>query len=112
HLEWPYTASEALDKMIAELQDARQERSRFDTFIRSQTFLDQLTGAANRLSFDNKLESTLTESGAAGGVIVVQVNDWVEIRDSLTKEQKDRFIVNLGEAVANCVNRFPDVVFA
>ncbi|WP_438887224.1 hypothetical protein, partial [Bacillus cereus group sp. Bce037] len=46
--EWPYTASEAIDVLIEELQDARQERSRFDSFIRSQTFLDQLTGAANR----------------------------------------------------------------
>ena len=45
--EWPYTASEALDSLIEELQDARQERSRFDTFIRTQTFLDQLTGTAN-----------------------------------------------------------------
>ncbi|NMV27714.1 RNase E specificity factor CsrD, partial [Vibrio parahaemolyticus] len=36
--EWPYTASEALDVLIEELQDARQERSRFDTFIRTQTF--------------------------------------------------------------------------
>ncbi|OBT17451.1 RNase E specificity factor CsrD [Vibrio sp. UCD-FRSSP16_10] len=112
HLEWPYTASEALDKLIAELQDARQERSRFDTFIRSQTFLDKLTGAANRLSFDNKLESTLTESAAAGGIIMIQVNDWIDIRDTLSKEQKDRFIVALGDALSNCINRFPDVVFA
>ena len=44
--EWPATASLALDKMIAELKDARQERSRFDTFIRTHTFLDPLTGAA------------------------------------------------------------------
>ncbi|CAM3980429.1 RNase E specificity factor CsrD [Vibrio neonatus] len=112
HLEWPYTASEALDKLIAELQDARQERSRFDTFIRSQTFLDQLTGAANRLSFDNKLESTLTESNAAGGIIIIQVNDWADIRGPESKQQKDRLIIALGDALTNCINRFPDVVFA
>lgn len=112
HQEWPYTASEALDKLIAELQDARQERSRFDTFIRSQTFLDQLTGAANRLAFDHKVESTLMESGVSGGVIAIQVSDWNEALEHSSKQESDKFIVNLGEAISNCVNRFPDVVLS
>ncbi|GAM54510.1 MSHA biogenesis protein mshH [Vibrio ishigakensis] len=112
HEEWPYTASEALDKLIAELQDARQERSRFDTFIRSQTFLDQLTGASNRLSFDNRLESTLTESGASGGIIVLQVYDWESIKEQNDKQTLDAFIVELGDTISNSINRYPDVVFA
>ena len=70
--EWPYTASEALDVLIEELQDARQERSRFDTFIRTQTFLDKLTGTANRVLFDSKLESALLESGARGAVLLLK----------------------------------------
>ncbi len=55
--EWPGTASLAMDQLIKELKDARQERSRFDTFIRTHTFLDQLTGAANRILFDSRLKS-------------------------------------------------------
>ncbi|WP_261816094.1 RNase E specificity factor CsrD [Vibrio gallicus] len=112
HQEWPYTASEALDKLIAELKDARQERSRFDTFIRSQTFLDQLTGASNRLSFDNRLESTLTESGASGGVVVLAIYDWDGLKEQNDKATLDTFIVELGHAISNCVNRYPDIVFA
>ena len=80
--EWPYTASEALDVLIEELKDARQERSRFDTFIRTHTFLDKLTGTANRVLFDNKLESALHESGARGGVLLIRIDEWEQVCDA------------------------------
>lgn len=110
--EWPYTASEALDVLIEELQDARQERSRFDTFIRTHTFLDKLTGTANRVLFDNKLESTLHESGARGGVLLVRIDEWEQVRDSNDKQVTDAFIVEVGEVLSNIVQRYPDVIFS
>ncbi|MCE0493444.1 RNase E specificity factor CsrD [Vibrio salinus] len=107
--EWPYTASEALDKLIEELQDARQERSRFDTFIRSQTFLDQLTGSANRILFDNKLESTLLENGSQGGVILIGVSDveWIE-NASERSDVIDELVVLIGECISNIIQRYPE----
>lgn len=110
--EWPYTASEALDVLIEELQDARQERSRFDTFIRTQTFLDKLTGTANRVLFDSKLESALLESGASGAVLLIRIQDWKLVEEEQDKQTCDEFIVEVGSLLSNLVQRFPDVVFS
>ncbi len=110
--EWPFTASEALDVLIEELQDARQERSRFDTFIRTQTFLDQLTGTANRVLFDNKLESTLSEAGAHGGVMLLRIDDWGDIQDESGKKAADDFVVEVGEGLSNILQRYPDVMLS
>ncbi len=110
--EWPFTASEALDTLIEELQDARQERSRFDTFIRSQTFLDQLTGTANRVMFDSKLESALSESGVRGGVMLLRIEDIEQIREENSKRVADDFIVEIGERVSNIVQRYPDIILS
>ncbi|PMG50470.1 RNase E specificity factor CsrD [Vibrio splendidus] len=111
-LEWPYTASEALDVLIEELQDARQESSRFDTFIRTHTFLDKLTGTANRVLFDNKLESALHESGARGGVLLIRIDEWEQVRDANDKQVTDGFIIEVGEVLSNIVQRYPDVIFS
>ncbi len=110
--EWPYTASEALDVLIEELQDARQERSRFDTFIRTQTFLDKLTGTANRVLFDSKLESALLESGARGAVMLVRIHDWKLVEEEQDKQITDEFIVDVGSLLSNLVQRYPEVVFS
>ncbi len=110
--EWPYTASEALDVLIEELQDARKERSRFDTFIRTQTFLDKLTGTANRVLFDSKLESALLESGSRGAVLLVRIHDWKLVEEELDKQLSDDFIVEVGSLLSNLVQRYPDVVFS
>ncbi|MEZ9436960.1 RNase E specificity factor CsrD [Vibrio atlanticus] len=110
--EWPYTASEALDVLIEELKDARQERSRFDTFIRTHTFLDKLTGTANRVLFDNKLESVLHESGARGGVLLIRIDEWEQVRDANDKQLTDGFIIEVGEVLSNIVQRYPDVIFS
>ena len=110
--EWPFTASEALDVLIEELKDARQERSRFDTFIRTHAFLDKLTGTANRVLFDNKLESALHESGARGGVLLIRIDEWEQVRDDNDKQVTDNFIIEVGEILSNIVQRYPDVIFS
>ncbi|MGL4224902.1 MAG: RNase E specificity factor CsrD [Vibrio sp.] len=110
--EWPYTASEAIDRLIEELQDARQERSRFDTFIRSQTFLDQLTGTANRVLYDSKLESALLESGAHGGVMMLRLDDLESAREDSSKLSVDELIVEVGQCLSNIVQRYPDAILS
>ncbi|AUI87086.1 RNase E specificity factor CsrD [Vibrio azureus] len=110
--EWPYTASEALDLLIEELQDARQERSRFDTFIRTQTFLDKLTGTANRVLFDSKLESALLENGSRGAVLLLRIQDWKLVEGMQDKRTCNEFIVDVGSLLSNLVQRYPDVTFS
>ncbi len=110
--EWPYTASDALDVLIDELQDARQERSRFDTFIRTHTFLDQLTGAANRVLFDSKLESALQENGSTGAVLVVAMKDWGEQQELISKEQSDQFLIEVGRVLTNLAQKYPNTILS
>ncbi|MBN3493499.1 RNase E specificity factor CsrD [Vibrio neptunius] len=110
--EWPYTASEALDRLIEELQDARQERSRFDTFIRTQTFLDQVTGTANRVLFDSKLESALSEHGSHGGVLLLRIDDWEQLQEESGKQVADDFVIDIGTSLNNIVQRYPDVILS
>ncbi|MDN3608301.1 RNase E specificity factor CsrD [Vibrio ostreicida] len=110
--EWPFTASEALDRLIEELQDARQERSRFDTFIRTQTFLDQLTGTANRVLFDSKLEAALSESGSHGGVILLRIDDWEQLQEEAGNVIANDFVVTVGESLGNLVQRYPDIILS
>ena len=110
--EWPYTTSEALDVLIAELREARLERSRFDTFIRSHTFLDQLTGSANRVLFFSKLESALQESGATGAVLLFRIYDWDKVSEKIDKQRCDEFIVEVANVISSVVQRFPDFVFS
>ncbi len=110
--EWPYTASEALDLLIEELQDARQERSRFDTFIRTQTFLDKLTGTANRVLFDSKLESALSETGSQGAVFLIRLDDWESAIEEVGLQQANEFIVEVGRNLSNVIQRYPDITLS
>lgn len=79
--ERPRLASKALDQLIEQLEAARLERSRFDKFIRSNTFLDMETGFGNRLFFDTRLEAALkdNEPGTGGAVYLVQLRDLEQI---------------------------------
>lgn len=98
--------------MIEELNDARQERSRFDTFIRTHTFLDKLTGAANRVLFDSRLTSALQETGAGGGVLAVEINGWDELVETSEKAEYEAFLVAVGQVLMNLTQKFPNAVFA
>ncbi|MGF1716218.1 RNase E specificity factor CsrD [Photobacterium chitinilyticum] len=110
--EWPATASLALDQMIAELKDARQERSRFDTFIRTHTFLDQLTGAANRVLFDSRLQSMVQDQETHGAVILIRISDWDELLTEKGKEVADELIQDVGMILSNQIQRYPDTVLS
>lgn len=110
--EWPSTASIALDQMIAELRDARQERSRFDTFIRTNTFLDKLTGAANRVMFDNRLQTLLQDKGAQGAVLMLSIGDWDSMVQENGKAAADDWVKEVGNVLSNAIQRFPDAVLA
>lgn len=110
--EWPATASLALDQMIAELKDARQERSRFDTFIRTHTFLDQLTGAANRVLFDSRLQSMVQDQETHGAVILIRLSDWDELLAEKGKDVADELVQDVGMILSNQIQRYPDTVLS
>lgn len=110
--EWPATASLALDQLIGELKDARQERSRFDTFIRTHTFLDQLTGTANRVLFDSRLQSMVQDQDSHGAVILLRLSDWDELCAEQGKVVADELLQEISIILSNFIQRFPDTVLA
>ncbi|MFD2178863.1 RNase E specificity factor CsrD [Veronia pacifica] len=110
--EWPVTASVALDRLISRLKDARQERSRFDTFLRSNTFLDQLTGMANRVMFDNRLHALVQEQGSHGAVMMIKVNDLEELVLQTDRKVADEWIKEVGVVLSNAIQRYPDAILA
>ncbi|PSV31642.1 RNase E specificity factor CsrD [Photobacterium sp. GB-27] len=110
--EWPGTASLAMDQLIKELKDARQGRSRFDTFIRTHTFLDQLTGAANRILFDSRLKSMLQEPDNQGSVILLRLADWDDVVSEEGKLIADEFIQDVSIILSNFIQRFPDTMLS
>jgi len=69
--EWPKSAGKALNHLLEQLQDARQDRSRFDSFIRKNAFIDPLTGLGNKLQLRNQLSSELDEKNDTIGVLLL-----------------------------------------
>lgn len=59
--EWPPRTSSALDTLLCEIQNAREQHSRLDTLIRSYAAQDMKTGLNNRLFFDNQLATLLED---------------------------------------------------
>lgn len=47
--------------LLTEIQNAREQRSRTDTLIRSYVAQDTKTGLSNRLFFDNQLATLLED---------------------------------------------------
>lgn len=115
--EWPLVASLAFDNLIEELQDLRQDRSRFDTFIRSQRFLDKLTGSANHILFDLKLDSTLLQKEAFGALFFIHI-DLVDSFDPPKKQGVasgptfDEFLIDIAQVLQNSSRRYAEVTLA
>lgn len=71
--EWPRSASRAITEVLLQLEDARQDRARFDRMIRENAFIDELTGLANLTHFSNRLEAEMYDVDAnIGAVLLIQ----------------------------------------
>ncbi|ART80796.1 EAL domain-containing protein [Oceanisphaera avium] len=92
-LEWPHQASQALDKLALALKDARKERSRFDSFMRANVFLDRKIGIGNRVFFDNRLEAALNDPACHGGaLLLVEIQDLMKINYHFDYERGDELL--------------------
>ncbi|WP_319782489.1 EAL domain-containing protein [Oceanisphaera sp. IT1-181] len=93
HLEWPHQASQALDKLLLDLNNASKERSRFDSFIRANVFVDKRIGIGNRVFFDNRLEAALNDSTDHGGaLLLVEIQDLEQINYHFGYERGDEIL--------------------
>lgn len=100
--EWPPCASRAIDHLLAELIEVREERNRVDTLIRTFAAQDAQTGFSNRQFFDNQLTTQMEEPGAHGVVMMVQLPDF----DSLTETDDHQKVQELMHSLINLLSTF------
>ncbi|MBV7316822.1 RNase E specificity factor CsrD [Shewanella sp. NIFS-20-20] len=110
----PLVVNRALSRLLAKLQDASRERARFDTFIRSNTFLDPQTGVGNPMFFASRLEAlSLDQKMILPGVLFVLE---LEELDWLQQNHGDAVVVpllvNLCEAISGLINSLPNSIVA
>ncbi|WP_107850958.1 EAL domain-containing protein [Oceanimonas marisflavi] len=111
--EWPQSASQALDKLMADLREARKERSRFDTFIRANVFVDRKIGIGNRVFFDNRLEAALNDSAShSGALLLVELQDLEHINQKLGFERGDELLKSASVYLGHLIRRYPGALQA
>ncbi|AUQ41858.1 RNase E specificity factor CsrD [Yersinia ruckeri] len=102
--EWPPYASHALDHLLIDLAEMREERSQLDTLIRSYAAQDAKTGLNNALFFDNQLTTQLEDPGAHGVVMMVRLPDF----DALNEQYEETQVQELMHSMVNLLSTFVD----
>ncbi|MBO1520400.1 EAL domain-containing protein [Oceanisphaera pacifica] len=111
--EWPSSVSQALDRLLLELEDASKERSRFDTFMRTNVFMDKKLGIGNRAFFDNRLEAMLSDpSSHAGALLIVKLQDVESINYYLGYDRGDEVLSAAAVYLNNFIQRIPGALQA
>lgn len=111
--EWPKATSRAFDKLIADLEDTKQERSRFDSYMRTNAFVDPSTGIGNRDFFLNQLEAMLSDPGViAGTVIKIELYELSQLNYDYGVADVDDMVKSISALLSKFVDRFTDSVLA
>lgn len=113
--EWPARTSSALDMLLSEIQNAREQRSRLDTLIRSYAAQDIKTGLGNRLFFDNQLATLLEDQekvGAHGVVMMIRLPDFNLLRDSGGRNLAEEQLFMLINLLSTFIMRYPGSLLA
>jgi len=110
--EWPANVSGALDRLLADLAEAREERSRVDTLIRAFAAQDAKTGLNNRLFFDNQLTTQLEDEGSHGIVMMVRLPDFETLRETHGSMAVQELMYSLVNLLSTFVMRYPSALLA
>ncbi|MDX2321708.1 MAG: EAL domain-containing protein [Moritella sp.] len=111
--EWPKATSRAFDKLIADLEDTKQERSRFDSYMRTNAFVDASTGIGNRDFFLNQLEAMLSDPGViAGTVIKIELYELSQLNYDHGVADVDEMVKSVSELLSKFIDRFTGSVLA
>lgn len=107
--EWPKTASQALDVLSERLENSRKERSVFDIHIRSKAFLDEDTGLANNLAFENRLDAlTMDESYSSNTLILINLNQLSTLKYQFGIEESEKVIQQVVDLLSHFCRRYDD----
>lgn len=90
-----YHLVNTIRKINNERIQAQKGNQKIDHLIRSQAFLDKLTGLGNRLYFDNRLEALLKQdAGVLGAVLLIQFNVLDELAEQIGKRATSHYVKN------------------
>ena len=105
--EWPQSAALAMDHLIVQLNDTKQDRSRFDSFIRKNAFIDPLTGLGNKIQLRNQLSSELGNSSCNTGVLLlIELPLLSDINHSLGEDEGDYLLQQTRDTLYSYHKRF------
>jgi len=88
----------AMNDMAGQLGKMFQEQLEQIEGLRSQSFIDKLTGLSNREGFDGRLKTELDsqQHTAQGSLILLQLNNFGSVNESLGREGGDALLVSVG----------------
>jgi len=113
--EWPPKASTALDLLLDDLHEAREQRTRIDTLIRAFTAQDATTGLNNRLFFDNQLATLLEDQenvGTHGVVMMIRLPDFDSLSEKWGHAPVKEYLFALVNMLSTFVMRYPGALLA
>ncbi|WP_312241185.1 RNase E specificity factor CsrD [Pantoea sp.] len=113
--EWPPKASRAIDMLLADLNEAGEQRLRIDTLIRAFAAQDARTGLNNRLFFDNQLATLLEDLedvGTHGVVMMVRLPDLEILKGTLESALVDEYLFDLVNMMSTFILRYPGALLA
>ena len=113
--EWPPKASTAIDLLLDDLHEAREQRTRIDTLIRAFTAQDAATGLNNRLFFDNQLATLLEDQekvGTHGVVMMIRLPDFDSLSEEWGHTPVQEYLFALVNMLSTFVMRYPGALLA
>ncbi|NDL63496.1 RNase E specificity factor CsrD [Acerihabitans arboris] len=113
--ESPSLTSSAIDRLLGDLAQAREQRSRVDILIRAFAARDAQTGLSNRLFFDGQLALQLEENqemGPHGVVMMLRPPDPEGLAAGQDKQQALELMHSLINLISTYVMRYPDALLA
>ncbi|AUX92063.1 RNase E specificity factor CsrD [Mixta gaviniae] len=113
--EWPPKASTAIDLLLDDLHEAREQRTRIDTLIRAFTAQDAATGLNNRLFFDNQLATLLEDQekvGTHGVVMMIRLPDFDSLSEEWGHAPVQEYLFALVNMLSTFVMRYPGALLA
>lgn len=94
----------AMNKMSSKIKAMISEQMETIERVRKEAYIDELTGMANRRSFDMQLEHIVmtTNEITQGAVFLVRINGLTEINNARGYLEGDEFIRNAANVIRRC----------
>ena len=90
---------------LANTLSARLSNDHLVKRLEAQASCDALTGLANRMSFEIALTAELTSPEKSGAVVMVDLDRFKEINDSLGHETGDRLLIEIADRLRSVARR-------